>query len=162
MNKKKLVLTCVAVGLGLLLAVAAVFAQDSEVDDEGIYVPQKLQVTKGAVELDGVKYLIYTKVKEVEVSQIGGVSYFIETKTEKTAIALAKKINTFYKGKTMNGVKLPAFKKVGKPETIGWYSFKCVNEKGVQVIVKVSDNFVGVYLVPEPDACDESIQAMIM
>ena len=134
------------------------FAFFATVAEEG---EKTLKVTRGIVKLEKIDYRVFPGVKEVQTTQFGGIRFTQTVKSEKQGLALAKKIMNFYKGKKIGKHKLPAFKKISKPETTAWNSLVCTknNEQGAQAVVKVSEGSVTTYLFP---SCDESVLAHIL
>lgn len=129
-------------------------------DDKDPTVAKKLKVIKGFVELDKVKYPVYPAVKDVETGQFGGIVYRIEEKTENLAAATAGKLRKFYAGKKIGKAVMPAFVKIGKPDTEAWYSKKCIKgDEGFQIVMKIEEKIITVYILT---GCDEGVQAMIL
>ncbi|MFC1670986.1 hypothetical protein ACFL20_11400 [Spirochaetota bacterium] len=112
----------------------------------------KIKVKRGSVVVDKVKYRIFKGVKKVEKGQHGGIRYEIQCKSESEAMKKGAAIAKFYKGKKMNGVKVPKLSKTAKPETEAWTAFKQGKKKGIGVIVKVSEKKVIVYILPNGDS----------
>lgn len=105
------------------------------------------KVKGGKVKVNKITYPIYKGVSYVEDSY-EGIMYGIMKKSKKAALKEAKKIMKFYKGKKINKIKLPKFKKSGKPETTAWISSKCSKKGGVEAIVKLAGKDIYIFIVP--------------
>ena len=165
MNKFfKFTLIIASITVLLLVVAGAAFAQENGAqDNSGEQETQVFQVKSEKVKIDSVVYPIYPIFKMVfkgGSGSTGGITYNVVMASEKSALSLAKKITSFYKGKKINGVKVPKFSVISKPDTTAWYSLSCKNEKGIQIIVNVIDSYVGVYLLP--NECSTDVQAFIL
>lgn len=140
----------------VLFIVSSLFSQDGG----GADTPKKLKVKNGVVELGKKKYPVYHGVKEAEEGQFSGIVYRIEEKTENLASSTAAKLRKYYAGRKIGSAVMPAFVKIGKPDTEAWYSKKCGKDgMGVQVVIKIEEKILTVYILND---CDEGVHAMIL
>ncbi len=154
--KRLIILKICIIIFSVVVSVPCGFAREGTTEGQST----KYKVMKGFAEADSVKYPVFIGIREVDAIRFGGITYTMTQKKQKHALLMAEKLKRFYVGKKIGTVVLPAFKKVGKPETVAWYSLRCGSgNEGAQAVVKVDDKTVIVYLLP---TCDEGVLAMML